>query len=451
MANRSRCRRDYEGTWPQEVSRPCSHRSQAAPQRALKLVISSILVAILASPASLPTLARQSSSDKKTTNKTKFGSSLNQLKWDSKKRVALERANKPESNSPSKDVLKLETLLVSLDVLVVDSATSRPINGLTKNDFVITEDGQLQQIHQFALGDDPTLARSVILIIDYSYSQENVFETSIEAAKVLVSQLGPEDKMAIVTDDVEMLSDFTRFKPQLIAVLDALKKKWISGKRGRSRQYNSLMAALRELVDRESQSIIIFQTDGDELIALKDQPRVKVNAPEFGSPEFGLVDVYLAVETSPATVYSVITNIRALGVPREDAYYRVKKRIEANIHRHKTELEYSQWIDLLPITKERIDGSVNTLLYEQTALANVAFLTGGQVAYLEQGEQAERIYSEILSDMHRRYIIGYYPTNTRRDGGRRKVRVEVRGHPEYLVHGRRSYYSPSEKIGSGNE
>ena len=416
------------------------------PQRALKLLISSILVAVIASTANPAILARQSSSDKKTKDKTKFGSSLDQLKWDSKKRIAIDRAKKPEGNSPSEDLVKLETLLVSLDVLVIDSATSRPINELSKNDFVITEDDQAQQIHQFALGDDATLARSIILIIDYSHSQDNVFETSIEAARVLVSRLGPKDKMAIVTDDVEMLSDFTRDQAHLIAVLDALKKKWISGKRGRSRQYNSLMAALRELVDRESQSIIIFQTDGDELIALKDQPRVKVNAPEFGFPEFGLVDVYAAVETSPATVYSVITNIRALGVPREDVYNRLKRRVEASVHRHKTELEYSQWIELYPITKENIDGSVNTLLYEQTALANVAFLTGGQVAYLEQPEQAERIYSEILSDMHRRYILGYYPTNTRRDGRRRKVRVEVRGHPEYLVHGRRSYYAPSEKV-----
>ena len=400
-----------------------------------------LVLSVLLLQDSLSSFARQTSPDKK--REKRFGSSLDQLKWDSKNRVALEP--KLNSNLPTEDVIKLETLLVSLDVLVIDSATLRVINGLSKEEFVLTEDGQPQQIHQFALGDDPTVSRSIILIIDYSHSQNNVFETSIEAAKVLVSTLGPKDKMAIVTDDVEMLCDFTRDGAHLTAMLDSLKTKWIAGKRGQSRQYNSLMATLRELVDRETHSIIVFQTDGDELIALKDQPRVKINGPVFGFPQFGLADVYAAAEKSLATIYSVITEIRALGISREEAYNRVKQGIEANIHRNKTEIEYRQFVERFPINKESIDTFVNTHIYHQTALANVAFLTGGQVAYLEQPEQAEQIYSQILSDVQHRYIISYYPTNPNRDGKRRKVRLEVRGHPEYLVHGRQSYYAPGER------
>ncbi|HWT00434.1 MAG TPA: hypothetical protein VN256_09315 [Pyrinomonadaceae bacterium] len=38
-------------------------------------------------------------------------------------------------------------------------------------------------------------------------------------------------------------------------------------------------------------------------------------------------------------------------------------------------------------------------------------------------------------------LLGYYPANKERDGRLRKVRVEVRDHPEYKVHGRRSYYA----------
>jgi hypothetical protein len=35
---------------------------------------------------------------------------------------------------------------------------------------------------------------------------------------------------------------------------------------------------------------------------------------------------------------------------------------------------------------------------------------------------------------------GYYPTNEACDGRLRKAQVEAPGHPEYVVHGRRSYH-----------
>jgi hypothetical protein len=57
--------------------------------------------------------------------------------------------------------------------------------------------------------------------------------------------------------------------------------------------------------------------------------------------------------------------------------------------------------------------------------------------------QASEIYARIFSDINRRYVVGYYPTNKQHDGKRRKINIEVKGHPEYLVMGRKSYYAPS--------
>jgi len=49
--------------------------------------------------------------------------------------------------------------------------------------------------------------------------------------------------------------------------------------------------------------------------------------------------------------------------------------------------------------------------------------------------------TRILNDMNRRYIVAYYPTNRTRDGKRRTVSIEVRGHPEYVILGRKTYFS----------
>jgi hypothetical protein len=43
-----------------------------------------------------------------------------------------------------------------------------------------------------------------------------------------------------------------------------------------------------------------------------------------------------------------------------------------------------------------------------------------------------------------RYVVGYYPKNEARDGTRRSVKIEVKGHPEYVVLGRKTYFAPEE-------
>jgi hypothetical protein len=77
-------------------------------------------------------------------------------------------------------------------------------------------------------------------------------------------------------------------------------------------------------------------------------------------------------------------------------------------------------------------------------VAGLAALTGGWTEFLEDPSQAAGIYSRIASDVGSRYVVGYYPTNKARDGSRRRVSIEVRGHPEYVLVGRKSYRAPQE-------
>ena len=69
-------------------------------------------------------------------------------------------------------------------------------------------------------------------------------------------------------------------------------------------------------------------------------------------------------------------------------------------------------------------------------------LTGGWADFLEEPAQAAAIYERIFADVGLRYVVGFYPTNKARDGGRRRMNIEVRGHPEYTVWGRKAYYAP---------
>ena len=77
--------------------------------------------------------------------------------------------------------------------------------------------------------------------------------------------------------------------------------------------------------------------------------------------------------------------------------------------------------------------------------ARVADLTGGWTSFLEEPVQAADIYARILADINHRYVISYYPTDQAQDGRLRKVHVEVRGHPDYVVQGRTSYYATARR------
>ena len=411
-----------------------------------------------------------------------FGSSVRKLKWDPELRTAVETSSEVTARrADDVDVVRVETSLVVCAVSVRDRQ-GNSVQGLTAADFVVTDDDKPQRVDSFSLGDNSAISRSIVLLIDYSPSQLPFIDTSIAAAKTLVDKLGPLDRMAIVTDDIEMLLNFTSDKHKLKNALDALKKRTTvkpnifgfgAKKRfGLSSQYSAFMATLKEIFDDEDQRpIVIFQTDGDEVVFLQDPiigPFLPANLPPEKQAEaersaaftrqlqlenmrqFSLNDVYKAAERSRATVYTVIPGFRLVGLSLTGQLEQMKaesvQRQRAwaatfggkNGARVKAS-EEERWHNL---SSERLKYEIDTAVKIQTALAEVAPLTGGWTAFLEQPTQADEIYSRILADINRRYVIGYYPTNKAHDGTRRKVNVEVRGHPEYTVTGRKTYFAP---------
>jgi hypothetical protein len=88
---------------------------------------------------------------------------------------------------------------------------------------------------------------------------------------------------------------------------------------------------------------------------------------------------------------------------------------------------------------------VDRWLHCQVALAEVAKSAGAWAEFLEEPEQADEIYTRVLKNIERRYVLGYYPTNRARDGKRRTVNVAVRNHPEYVIVGHKSYLAREEQ------
>ncbi|HEX4945581.1 MAG TPA: VWA domain-containing protein [Blastocatellia bacterium] len=384
-----------------------------------------------------------------STKREEFGSSLKRLQWDEQKQVTIEQ--KREAAAPD-DVLKVDTTLAIFDVLVLD-AQGRSLTGFTKDDFVVTEDGARQEVTTFSLGDGSTVPRSIVLIIDYSGSQLPYIQNSIEAAKMLVDKLTPRDRMAIVTDDVELLVDFTQDKGKLKKSLDSLKKKATGNRLGRSEQYSALFAALRELVKSEERPIILFQTDGDELYRLQPigesappQPN-NPNAFEARRKPYSFQDIYTTAQKSRVTIYTIIPGVQLAGRSQEEQFQRAREiyaqRLHAMLKRTGNDSLAAVQARMQQMPDSYFQQMITIQQRQQLAAAGIAKLTGGWTEFLEAPEQASTIYERILAGINRRYILGYYPTNDTRDGKLRKVKIELKGHPEYRILGKQSYYAPA--------
>lgn len=380
-----------------------------------------------------------SSSTEKTRTQT-FGSSLK--KYEKKER----RKTGREQESNESDVLRVQTSLVVNDVLVTNQKGNMLL-GLQAGDFVVTEDGVPQTIAMLSFGENAPIPRSIILIIDCLAPQAPYLKKSIEAAKVLVDRLAPNDKMAIVTVDVELQVGFTGDKTRLKNTLDSLGKKEVEIWGGW--EFTSLLAALNEMFHEEDrQRVVIFQGDGSQTIWLrpdKDSPYpVSYSTLERSGlrytkqsdlPKFGFSEVKEAIERSRATIYSVIPGIRFLGLSKQEQLERAKQTLlETNRF-----FGWSKEKDMPMIINHYQQAEAERKIAGQTAMFKVAELSGGYTDFIEKPEDAENVYSNIFTVIKNRYLIGYYPTNKTRDEKRREVKIEVRNHPEYIVTGRKAY------------
>ncbi len=377
-----------------------------------------------------------------------FGSSLlptTETKKKKKKKNEKEVESKsaavlaPVVEASEGEVIHVDTTLVVSDVLVLDK-NGKVVEGLTQNDFRILEDDNRQEISIFAKGQESALfPRSIVLVIDHSGSQFPYLKDSIEAAKTLVDSLPTNDRLAIVTDDVEVLSDFTTDRSLLKEKLDSLLERTFQGKIGKSMQCSALMATMKELFKGdEMRPIVIFQTDGDQSQSLA-KPKVRAKlGPNFSYEEL----VKTAVETG-TTIYAVVPGRTYEGMTREEKRRRIREEQEigARTFAQIRNTTFKPGKNVLPAAI--LDNLAMSRERDEKAVAQLARETGGWASNLDSPASAADVYARILADINSRYMIGYYPTNETRDGRVRTITVTINDNPGYTIWGRRKYTAPN--------
>jgi VWFA-related protein len=290
--------------------------------------------------------------------------------------------------------------LINVDILARQKKTGKIINSLTKDDFTVFEDGVRQTVSHF---NQERLPLSIVLLVDRA-GCINAFNNQIRAATIkALGDLKPEDEVAIMTfsNKVALAQPFTRDR-QLIA------DRVMAIERQHNTEQHYFNAGIYEAANYMTQAA--NPAGRRAIIALTSLE---------ASIDFSRVSEKKALEAvleSGAIVSGVLAD--TFGV-----------RIEQGIRGKPTSI--LRHIGLR-------SGSLKMFVDE----------TGGELISAEP-EKMEETLVRMVSNIASSYSLAYLPTNSARDGKRRKIKVELspvvqQREGEAVLLTRRSYIMPKD-------
>lgn len=303
------------------------------------------------------------------------------------------------------DPIRVDSSIVRLNVGVVDTR-GRPITSLDQSNFSVYEDGIKQQISRF---EPSTAPFSVVLMLDMSGSTLGFRQIIKLSASRFIDALGPDDRVAVVEfyDKINLRNDFTTNRSiaaNSIAVSDG---------RGKTQFYKALEFALDQLsYEKTRRKAIIVLTDGVDS-QLQDEDREKLaNLPDSEIPT--------AIKPEKSEVLNHMLN-------RAD---------RQGVTIYPLALPTGDPAKLADPTPRQI------AMYRaaRARLQMIADRSGGALNAIDRLEQMGLLYAKVAADIRTLYTIEYQPTNDKRDGTWRSIRIETRN-PDLISRTRTGYFA----------
>ncbi|MCL6481486.1 MAG: VWA domain-containing protein [Firmicutes bacterium] len=283
--------------------------------------------------------------------------------------------------APVQQPIRVEVNLVLVEATVKDRR-GQVVDGLQSEDFQLFEDGVEQPIAHFS---QDLLPLAVALVVDLSGSIEPFLRPLRYATLTALKALKPEDAVALFTftDQVTRPVALTRDKA---AVSEQIELFTAGGGTNISRAVFEAAEYLKQEAPSARRVIVLVSDNVHTTLTALSHERVVTAALE-----------------ADASVYSlkVPGNNRGLGLAGAVVATRV------NVNR-------------------------------------LAEATGGEVFDVEKTGSLYLAFERLIERLKTRYTLGYYPKNTARQGGFRKIEVRLRGHDrsQLSVLAKRGYYAP---------
>jgi len=326
-------------------------------------------------------------------------------KKDVEKKTDKQKADQSQEPAPPvpKDIkqeppIKLSTQVVNIDITVVDKKSGRLYTNLTKKQFTIYEDGVKQETTNFSSGEGPMTA---VLLLENNYGNRNrvsYFDPSFareifqSAATFVQGFVKPEDHVAVVTYSMKpkVIQDFTGDSGLL---------------------YQAVLSAARDTLNFSEANMY------DALsFTLLGGKAIQLYAEGGGENEYvGLQEVEghsaVILMTLGIDTFSKITYDKAM---------KIVARAGVPVFIVGVGNLFFKKYEHLMAPEQRL-----TYLQAYNGLNTFAKLSGGAYFPMTFEGEIPSIMQSIQAMLRSQYSLGYSPTNTRREGKERKIRIEV--------------------------
>ena len=339
----------------------------------------------------------------------------------------------PGQHTGDEDVIKLESTLVNLPILVSDRA-GRYVPQLTMRDFLLYEDGVQQTIANFGTEEVPF---SVVLLLDVSPSVMGSVEDIHAAAIEFVRQLRSQDRVMIVSFDrrIHYLSDFTNDRRELEFAIRRAQTG--SGTSVFDAVYETVQTKLRNVEGRKA--LILF-SDGEDTTSSHASYEDAIHLVTES-------DVLVYGLRYPGTGVQMGGGGRGIPWPRNPSPGGIQLPLPLPLPLP------IPW----PMPRRRrgpffltdpTTGSPSAATPQQWPrrrggggdfMADITAAGGGPVYDAEKIGDMSRVANRIAEELRHVYVISYYPSNPLSNGGYRAVRVSVKGRDDIAVRHRRGY------------
>ncbi len=293
----------------------------------------------------------------------------------------------PGQESTPRQKIVVPTDMVALHVTVTDDK-GQFVSDLQADNFRVFEDKIEQKVSVFSRTDIPV---TMGLVIDNSGSMREKRAQVNAAALTFVKTSNPQDEAFVVNFNDEYYldtnEDFTSDPQELNEALSRIDT------RGSTALYDALVGSLDHLKKgHKDKKVLLVITDGDD-----DASRLT------------LEQTMKAAEQSDAAIY-------AIGVFSDD-----DRKNEKRMVRH-----------------------------SKKVLAEIAEATGGLAFFPDNLDEVEQVCTDVARDIRNQYTIGYYPSNTTKDGTFRSVLVQLvppHGRGKLAARTRTGYFAPKTAEG----
>ncbi|HEV8593047.1 MAG TPA: VWA domain-containing protein, partial [Pyrinomonadaceae bacterium] len=240
------------------------------------------------------------------------------------------------------------------------------------------EDNVPQKIDFFSKSEVPT---NYTLVIDNSGSLRSQIDQVIEASKIMVAANRPDDETSIIrfvsSEKIEILQDFTSNKTDLN---DALDGQYIEG--GSTAIIDAIYLAAEKVTSYEK---------SDRAVDRKRRALVLVSDGEDVSSFYTMQQLFELLKESEVQIY-VVGFVKDLSA--EKGFITKSKQSKA-----------------------------------KSFLERLANETGGKAYFPNDVSELNGIAKDIASELRTQYSIGYIPSNDRKDGTYRNIKVMIADGP----------------------